>query len=226
MASVCKSYKEGSPLQTTVSSEPDHLLKFRLRPTKVELQSSISCKFEVMTSPRSMFILFGGRKCRWGESGGSADLHGWDKRKLSFSRLISSSADVLRGRSPRTPRGTGDGCKSPPLSQGPRRFEPWKGESSLELLDVLCVKFSSSLNFFFKLWRFLKLHCLTAWIQEGFTFFFFFQVRTSGCDALDSGGQRSAARMTKIGFREKIGLRKNFLPRIGFGRWERSKIVK
>ena len=99
MASVLKSYKEGSPLQTTVSSEPDHLLKFRLRPTKVEFQSSLRCKYQVISSPRSMFILFGGRKCRWGENGGSADLHGGDKRKSSFSRLISSSADVLRGRS-------------------------------------------------------------------------------------------------------------------------------
>ena len=120
--------------------------------------------------------------------------------------------------SPRTPRGTGDGCKSPlPLSQGPRRFERWKGGSSLELLDVLCVKFSSSLKFFFKLWRNLKLHSLPHSLDSRRTcFFFFFQVRTSGCDALDSGGQRSAARMTKSDFAKKSGFEKMFCLAIGF----------
>ena len=56
--------------------------------------------------------------------------------------------------------------------------------------------------------------------QPGFKkdllFFFFFQVRTSGCDALDSGGQRSAARMTKSDFAKKSGFEKMFCLAIGF----------
>ena len=155
-----------------------------------------------------------------------------DKRKLSFSRLISSSADVLWGRSlSENPTWNGGWMQVSSAAAaavpGPKTL--WTMERRIKSWTAgcaLCEIFE--FEFFFQTLAIFKaaLPASQPGFKKDLLFFFFFKSGPQDVmhwTAADSGAQRG---WQKAVSRKNRASKKFFASAIGFGSWVRSKSVK